>query len=195
MSSWKTTVLSVGSDFKRATQTGDWSKFLDKKNDPQCSQDEFKKLAQEFPEIKTVLEDSANHHQGITDEFQSVTDDLESGSADKPTAIERVRAQSEKLKAESIANIDASTERVMALIEGLAEDQQKKAAEFWEALLYGFAFSWSEVMTQVERIFEHVTEWTSQVWEQVRTSIKGSFTQVWAWLGGINWKNTTGRAT
>ncbi|KAM3534624.1 hypothetical protein MY4038_002174 [Beauveria bassiana] len=64
------------------------------------AQDELKKLAQEFPEIKTVLEDSANHHQGITDEFQSVTDDLESGSADKPTAIERVRAQSERLKAE-----------------------------------------------------------------------------------------------
>ncbi|KAM3481306.1 hypothetical protein MY8738_004562 [Beauveria namnaoensis] len=186
MSSWKATVLSVGGDFKRATQTGDWSKFSDKKND---SQDEAKKLAQEFPEIKAVLEDSANYHQGITDEFQSVTDDLESGSADKPTAIERVKAQSEKLKAESIANIDASTQRVMALIEGLPEDQQKKAAEFWEALVYGFAVPWSEVMTQVERIFEYVVEWTSQVWEQVKSSwtlIKGSFNQVWAWLGGIN---------
>ncbi|KAM3543734.1 hypothetical protein ARSEF1564_003394 [Beauveria bassiana] len=169
MSSWKTNVLSVGSDFKRATETGDWSKFLDKNKDPKFSQDELKKLAQDFPEIKTDLEDSANHHQGITDEFQSVTDDLESGSADKPTAIESAK--------------------VMALIEGLAEDQQKKAAEFWEALLYGFAVPWSEVMTQVERIFEHVIEWTSQVWEQVRsswTSIKGSFTQVWAWLGEIN---------
>ncbi|KAM3543740.1 hypothetical protein ARSEF1564_003400 [Beauveria bassiana] len=95
MSSWKTNVLSVGSDFKRATETGDWSKFLDKNKDPKFSQDELKKLAQDFPEIKTDLEDSANHHQGITDEFQSVTDDLESGSADKPTAIESAKREAQ----------------------------------------------------------------------------------------------------
>jgi hypothetical protein len=77
--------------------------------------------------------------------------------------------------------MDASTERVVALIEGLSEDQQKKAAELWEALLYGFAVPWSEVMTQVETIFEHVVEWSGQVWAQVKTSwtsVKDTFTQV-----------------
>lgn len=38
------------------------------------------------------------------------------------------------MKAESVANIDASTERVLASIEGLPEDKQQKAADFWEAI-------------------------------------------------------------
>ncbi|PNP45757.1 hypothetical protein TGAMA5MH_02496 [Trichoderma gamsii] len=116
------------------------------------------------------MEDQSNHHQGLTDEYQSVTDDLESGGADKPTAIERVRAQGKRMKAESIANIDASTERVLALIEGLPDDQQQKAADFWVAIGDLFIGFWGEILTQVEQIFEFAIEWLSQVWEQVKAN-------------------------
>ncbi|KAM3501582.1 hypothetical protein MY10362_005450 [Beauveria mimosiformis] len=189
MSSWELTVLNAALDFKKATQSGDWSKFVDRKSNPKFNDEELKKLAKDFPDLKPVLDDAANYHEGITNELQSVTDDLESGGADKPTAIEKVRAQIERLKIESIANIDTSTNRVVSLIGGLSKDQQEKAAEFWEALLYGFAIPWSEVMTQVGRIFEHVVEWTGQVWELVRSSwnsVKSYFSQVWGWLEGIN---------
>ena len=187
MATWKAQVLNVSSSFKRAVETGDFSKFP-KQSESKYTQDELKRLAGDFPEIKTVMEDMANHHQGITDENQSVTDDLESGHADKPTAIERVKAQGEKMKAESIANSDASTERTIALIEGLPEDQQKKAADFWEALLNAFASFWEQVLTQVERIFEYTVEWLSQVWEQVKaswSSVKQIWTQFWAWLQNL----------
>ncbi|EHK43279.1 hypothetical protein TRIATDRAFT_85900 [Trichoderma atroviride IMI 206040] len=63
---------------------------------PKYTNDELKKFANEFPELRTVVGDQGDYHQGTTDEYQSVTDDLEPGSTDKPTAIERVRAQGEK---------------------------------------------------------------------------------------------------
>ncbi|KAJ3481339.1 hypothetical protein NLG97_g7845 [Lecanicillium saksenae] len=101
--------------------TGDFSQLKDGAN--KFSADELKKRGGDFPEVKTVIEDVANYHSGLTDEFRSLTDDLESGQADKPTAIERIKAQSEKVAAESSANVDASTARVVALIEGLPDDQ------------------------------------------------------------------------
>lgn len=183
---WKAQILTAAAGYKRAIETGDFSQYPTKGKSPKYSNDELKKLANEFPEIKVVIEDQANYHQGITDEYQSVTDDLESGSADKPTAIERVKAQGEKMKAESIANIDASTERVVALIEGLPEDDQQKAADFWVAIGDMFSGFWGEILTQVERIFVFVVEWLSQVWEQVKGAwslVKQLFAEIWAWLG------------
>ncbi|KAL7946855.1 hypothetical protein V8C42DRAFT_296350 [Trichoderma barbatum] len=185
---WRLQVLNIAANYKTAIQTGDFSKFPKKGDPPKYNKDELQRMAKDFPEIQTVIEDQGNYHQGITDENQSVTDDLESGHADKPTAIERVRAQGEKMKAESIANIDASTERIVALIEGLPHDQQQQAADFWEALSNGFIAFWSEILTQVERIFELVVEWLSQVWEQVRECwnlVKGTWNEFWAWLQGL----------
>lgn len=187
-SSWKAQVLNAAAGYKRAIETGDFSKYPKDGKSPKYTQDELKKFANDFPEIKTVLEDQSNYHQGITDEYQSVTDDLESGHADKPTAIERVKSQGERMKAESMANIEASTDRVVALIEGLPEDQQQNAADFWVAIGDLFMGFWGEILTQVERIFEFVVEWLSQVWEQVKGSwsqIKEIWTQIWAWLGGL----------
>lgn len=186
MASWKAQILNSAATYKRAIQTGDFSKIQDDKS--KYSDKDLKSMANDFPEVKVVMEDQANHHSGLTDEYQSVTDDLESGHADKPTAIERVKAQGEKMKAESIANIDASTQRVLALIEGLPEDQQQRAADFWDALGNGFMLFWSTILTQVERIFEFVVEWLSQVWEQVKAAwqtVKGVWTQIWAWLQGL----------
>lgn len=79
-----------------------------------------------------------------------MTDDLEDGSADKPTSIERVKAQSEKFKAESLSNIEASTERLIALIEGLDADQQQRAADYWAESFSVFAAAWSEILTETE---------------------------------------------
>jgi hypothetical protein len=134
------------------------------------------------------LEDQANYHQGLTDEYQSVTDDLESGHADKPTAIERVNAQGAKLKAESATNINASTERAIALIEGLPDGEQQKAADFWVATGDVFIGFWGEILAQVERIFELVVEWLSQVWEQVKDalkSVKNLWIEFWNWLSSL----------
>ncbi|KAL7935805.1 hypothetical protein V8C35DRAFT_333623 [Trichoderma chlorosporum] len=189
-SAWKAQVLNLAANIKKAIQTGDFSKFPKKGDAPKLSKDELKKLADDFPEIKVVVEDQINYHQGLTDEYQSVTDDLEAGGADKPTAIERVRAQGERLKADSFANVDANTQRVLALIEGLPEDQQQKAADFWKALNFGFIPSWSEILTQQENIFDHVVQWQSSVWDQVRESwkvVKGTWTEIWAWLGSIGY--------
>ncbi|KID79316.1 uncharacterized protein G6M90_00g020920 [Metarhizium brunneum] len=186
MASWKAQILNSAATYKRAIQTGDFSKIQDDKS--KYSDKDLKSMANEFPEVKVVMEDQATYHSGITDEHQAVTEDLESGHADKPTAIERVKAQGEKMKAESIANIDASTQRVLALLEGLPEDQQQRAADFWDALGNGFMLFWSTILTQVERIFEFVVEWLSQVWEQVKAAwqtVKGVWTQIWAWLQGL----------
>ncbi|KAI5456950.1 hypothetical protein BGZ63DRAFT_395158 [Mariannaea sp. PMI_226] len=182
---WRSQILTTSADYKRAVQTGDFSGLTKKADNPKLTIDELKSLANDFPEVKVVMEDAGNHCQGVCDEYQSVTDDLESGGADKPTAIERVKAQGEKMKAECIANFDASTERVLALIEGLPDDNQQKAADFWDAISIKFAVFVSEVLTQVETIFETVIEWLSQVWEQVKqcwSLVKEIWTKFWAWL-------------
>jgi hypothetical protein len=186
--SWRLQINKLLASYKTALQTGDFSELKKKADNPKYTHDEMKLLAGDFPEIKTVMEDLVNYHQALADEYQSVTDDLESGQADKPTAIERVRSQGEKLKAESAANTDASGERVVALIDGLPEDQQQRAADFWETLFLQVMVFWSQVLVQFEQIFEAVVEWLSQVWEQVKTcwgSVKGVLTEIWAWLASL----------
>lgn len=185
---WKAQILDATAGYKKAIEAGDFSKYPKDGESSKYTNDELRELANDFPKIKTVLEDQSSYHQGLNDEYQSVTDDLESGSADNPTSIERVKSQGEKMKTESIANIDASTERVLALIEGLPDDQQQKAADFWVAIGDLFIGFWGEILTQVEQILESVIEWLSQIWEQVRENwslVKAVWTQIWAWLGSL----------
>ncbi|EFY84165.1 hypothetical protein MAC_09791 [Metarhizium acridum CQMa 102] len=185
---WKLRVLNLAADYKTALQEGNFSKFAEKRGHANYTEDEIKRMANEFPGIETVMEDQTRSHQGLTDDYNKVTDDLESGGADKPTAIERVKAQAEKMKAESIANIDANTKRVLALIESLPEDQQDLAADFWESLSDGFMKFWKEVLNAIERIFEAVVNWLKKVWEQVKAcweTVKGIWDEIWKWLEGL----------
>jgi len=139
--------------------------------------------------LKEHADQMVAEHKAGADKVQAMADQLKADpNPDKNAWKAKLNKKREETKDLSVKSIDDTFNNVIATIETLPEANRDAAADFWDFVNSGFLGFWNGIWKGLEKIFDAVVQWLSNMWETIKAAwntVQHGFEDAGHWISSL----------